>query len=193
MSPMIDSPQPLGGYCSVAGDHPFHGPYHDEEYGFPVTDDDRLFERLLLEINQAGLSWLTILKKRAGFRNAYDNFDTRIIANYGDTDRARLMGNPDIVRNRLKIEAAIHNAGVFLSLRETHGSVAGWLASHHPKSKEDWVRLFKKTFRFTGGEITGEFLMSIGYLPGSHDPACPVYDRILRLAPPWTRVTSGGS
>ena len=103
------------------------------------------------------------------------------------------MGDAEIVRNRLKIEAAIHNAGVFLSLRDSHGSVAEWLKSHHPRSKEDWVRLFKKTLRFTGGEITGEFLMSIGYLPGSHDPACPVYHRILRLTPPWTEVTSGGS
>ena len=190
---MIDSPPVLSGYCIVAEDHPLHGLYHDEEYDFPVADDDRLFERLLLEINQAGLSWLTILKKREGFRNAYDNFDVGIVAHYGDADRARLMGDAEIVRNRLKIEAAIHNAGVFLNLREIHGSVAEWLASHHPKSKEDWVRLFKKTFRFTGGEITGEFLMSIGYLPGSHDPACPVYDRILRLTAPWTQVTSGGS
>ena len=177
----------------MAQDHPLHGPYHDEEYGFPLTDDNRLFERLLLEINQAGLSWLTILKKREGFRSAYNDFDVRIVADYGAADRARLMGDARIVRNRLKIEAAIHNAGVFSSLRETYGSVAEWLASHHPKSKEDWVRLFKKTFRFTGGEITGEFLMSIGYLPGSHDPACPIYDRILRLNPPWAQVTSGAS
>ena len=190
---MIDSPPALGGYCVVAEDHPVHGPYHDEEYGFPVTDDDVLFERLLLEINQAGLSWLTILKKREGFRKAYDNFDVRIVANYGESDRARLMDDAEIVRNRLKIEAAIYNAGVFMTLRESHGSVAEWLKSQHPRSKEDWVRLFKKIFRFTGGEITGEFLISIGYLPGSHDPTCPVYDRILRLAPPWTQMTSGGS
>ena len=190
---MIESSPILGGYCSFAGDHPLHGPYHDEEYGFPITDDDRLFERLLLEINQAGLSWLTILKKRAGLRAAYDNFDVRTVANYGDADRARLMSDAGVIRNRLKIEAAIHNAGVFLNLQESHGSFADWLASHHPKSKEDWVRLFKKTLRFTGGEITGEFLMSIGYLPGSHDPACPVFDRILGLTPPWTHTTSGGS
>jgi DNA-3-methyladenine glycosylase I len=190
---MIDSPPVLGGYCAVAEDHSLHGPYHDEEYGFPVADDNRLFERLLLEINQAGLSWLTILKKREGLRCAYDNFDVGIVANYGDTDRARLMGDAGIIRNCMKIEATIHNAGVFLNLREIHGSVAEWLASHHPKSKEDWVRLFKKTFRFTGGKITEEFLMGIGYLPGSHDPECPAYDRILRLTPPWTQVTSGGS
>jgi DNA-3-methyladenine glycosylase I len=116
------------------------------------------------------LSWLTILKKRAGLRAAYDNLDVRTVANYGDADRARLMGDAGIIRNRLKIEAAIHNAGVFLNLRESHGFFADWLASQHPKSKEDWVRLFKKTLRFTEGEITGEFLMSIGYLPGSRVP-----------------------
>ncbi len=190
----MNDPSPiLGGYCGVAVDHPFHGPYHDEEYGFPVNEDDRLFERLVLEINQAGLSWLTILKKREGFRRAYDDFDLRRVADYGDADRARLISDAGIVRNRLKIEAAIHNAGVFLTLRETHDSVADWLGSHHPSSKEEWVRLFKRTFRFTGGEITGEFLISIGYLPGSHDPACPVYERILRLAPPWTRASTGES
>jgi DNA-3-methyladenine glycosylase I len=186
---MTDSAPTLGGYCGIASDHPFHGPYHDEEYGFPVTDDDRLFERLVLEINQAGLSWLTILKKVEGFRIAYDNFDVGIVARYDDTDRARLMDDSRIIRNRLKIEAAIHNAGVILTMRGSHGSFAEWLETHDHKSKESWVRLFKTTFRFTGGEITGEFLMSIGYLPGSHDPACPVYDRILRLSPPWTRTT----
>jgi DNA-3-methyladenine glycosylase I len=82
---------------------------------------------------------------------------------------------------------------MILELQESHGSFAEWLASHHPKSKEDWVRLFKKTFRFTGGEITGEFLMSIGYLPGSHDPACPVFERIRLLSPPWTQTSFGGS
>jgi DNA-3-methyladenine glycosylase I len=95
---MIDSPPVRGGYCVVAEDHPLHGPYHDEEYGFPVADNDRLFERLLLEINQEGLSWLTILKKREGFRNAYDNFDVGIVGNYSDTDRARLMSDAGIVR-----------------------------------------------------------------------------------------------
>ncbi len=190
---MIEPSPILESYCTIAEGHPLHGPYHDEEYGFPVTDDDRLLERLVLEINQAGLSWLTILKKKEHFWIAYDNFEVGVVANYGDADRTRLMNDAGIVRNRLKIEAAIHNAGVILNFRKSHGSFANWLAAHHPKSKEDWVRLFKKTFRFTGGEITGEFLLSIGYLPGSHDPACPVYDRILRRTPPWTQTASGGS
>ena len=174
-------------YCSAAPSHEWHGPYHDREYGFPLEGDAELFERLVLEINQAGLSWLTILKKREAFRRAYANFTVEVVAGYGDKDRVRLLADPGIIRNRLKVDAAIANAGRILELRETHGSFAVWLAAHHPRSKEEWVKLFKKTFRFTGGEIVGEFLMSIGYLPGAHAPSCPVYSRILERHPPWSR------
>ena len=174
-------------YCSAAPSHEWHGPYHDREYGFPLEGDAELFERLVLEINQAGLSWLTILKKREAFRRAYANFTVEVVAGYGDKDRVRLLADPGIIRNRLKVDAAIANAGRILELRETHGSLAVWLAAHHPRSKEEWVKLFKKTFRFTGGEIVGEFLMSIGYLPGAHAPSCPVYSRILERRPAWSR------
>ena len=172
-------------YCVAARGHEFHGPYHDEEYGFPLEGDDALFERLLLEINQAGLSWLTILKKRDGFRRAYDGFDLERVAAYGDADRDRLLNDSGIIRNRLKVDAAIYNAQKILQLRASHGSFAHWLDTHQPLEKPEWVKLFKKTFRFTGGEITGEFLMSTGYLPGAHHPACPVYERIVELQPPW--------
>ena len=174
-------------YCRIAPGHPFHGPYHDHEYGFPIRDDLALFERLVLEINQAGLSWLTILKKRKAFQQAYGGFDPEVVAAYGKADRARLLADPGIIRNRLKVDAAIENARRILELRSTHGSFAGWLAAHHPRTKEEWVKLFKKTFRFTGGEIVGEFLMSIGYLPGAHAPNCPVYSRILERRPAWSR------
>jgi DNA-3-methyladenine glycosylase I len=174
-------------YCDAAPGHEWHGPYHDREYGFPLEGDAELFERLVLEINQAGLSWLTILKKREAFRRAYANFTVEVVAGYGDKDRVRLLADPGIIRNRLKVDAAIANAGRILELRETHGSFAVWLAAHHPRSKEEWVKLFKKTFRFTGGEIVGEFLMSIGYLPGAHAPSCPVYSRILERRPAWSR------
>jgi DNA-3-methyladenine glycosylase I len=176
---------PEGTYCHAAAGHEFHGPYHDAEYGFPLQGDDALFERLLLEINQAGLSWLTILKKREGFRSAYDGFSVERVATYGAADRARLLADPGIIRNRLKVDAAIWNAQTILRLRETHGSFSAWLDAHHPLDKAAWVKLFKKTFRFTGGEITGEFLMSTGYLPGAHHPACPVYDEIVALGPRW--------
>jgi DNA-3-methyladenine glycosylase I len=175
-------------YCDFAGSHEWHGPYHDREYGFPLQDDGALFERLMLEINQAGLSWLTILKKREAFRRAYDGFAPEIVASYGDADRKRLLDDSGIIRNRLKIEAAIYNAGMILQLQQSHGSFAAWLEAHHPRSKAEWVKLFKRTFRFTGGEIVGEFLMSIGYLPGAHRADCPIYRQILQYRPPWSRT-----
>ncbi len=177
----------LTGYCAVAPRHPFHGPYHDREYGFPVRDESVLLERLALEINQAGLSWLTILKKREGFTAAFRGFDAKRVASFGARDRSRLLRDTSIIRNRLKVDAVIANARQILELRESHGGFADWLDASHPLPKDDWVRLFKKTFRFTGGEITGEFLMSTGYLPGAHVPACPVYRKIARLRPPWMR------
>lgn len=174
-------------YCDIAPGHEWHGPYHDHEYGFPLTGDSELFERLVLEINQAGLSWLTILKKREGFRRAYDSFDPEVVARYGMRERTRLLADAGIIRNRLKVEAAIHNAAVVLDLRERHGSFHAWLMAHHPLPKAEWVRRFRKTFRFTGGEIVGEFLMSIGVLPGAHAPSCPVQARILKQRPAWMR------
>lgn len=174
-------------YCDVAPGHEWHGPYHDSEYGFPLEDDAALLERLVLEINQAGLSWLTILKKRDAFRQAYGGFDPEVVASYGARDRKRLLNDPGIIRNRLKVDAAIANARKVLELRHSHGSFAGWLGAHHPLSKEEWVKLFRRTFRFTGGEIVGEFLMSIGYLPGAHVESCPVYRSILKRQPPWSR------
>lgn len=171
-------------YCDVAPGHPYHGPYHDIEYGFPVDDDNVLFERLVLEINQAGLSWLTILKKREGFQRAFEGFDPDRVAQYNEDDRARLLSDASIIRNRLKVNAAIENAKRICDLRDSYGSFGAWIAAHHPLDKPEWVKLFKKTFLFTGGEITGEFLMSIGYLPGSHRPDCPVYATIAALKPP---------
>ena len=177
----------MSSYCDFAPGDPLHGPYHDREYGFPARDEAVLFERLILEINQAGLNWGLMLKKREGFHAAYDGFDVATVAGYSETDVARLLADSGIIRNKLKVAAAIHNAGVILSLRDSHGGFAAWLDAHHPLDKDAWVKLFKKTFRFTGGEITGEFLMSLGYLPGSHREGCPVYGRILKLDPPWAR------
>ena len=174
-------------YCRIARGHPFHGPYHDREYGFPVRDDARLFERLVLEINQAGLSWLTILQKRDAFVAAYDGFDLDRVAAYGARERGRLLRDAAIIRNRLKVDAAIENARRLLAIRDQSGSFAAWLDLHHPRPKAAWVTLFKQTFRFTGGEITGEFLLSTGYLPGAHEASCPVYARVARRKPPWLR------
>ena len=178
---------PTDSYCLSARGHEFHGPYHDDEYCFPLTDDDELFGRLVFEINQAGLNWLTILKKREGFRREYEGFSIGRVATYGEEDRARLLADAMIKRNRLKVDAAIYNARQLLEIRDSHGAFSAWLDAHYPRAKDEWVRIFKTTFCFTGREITGEFLLSTGYIPGAHHPACPVYNQIAKLDPPWMR------
>lgn len=157
-----------------------HRIYHDTAYGFPIHDDNELFCRLVLEINQAGLSWDTILKKELNFRKAYHHFDIQKVAKYREKDRTRLLNDAGIIRNRLKIDAAIHNANVILTLQKSHGSFKKWIESHHPRKKEEWVKIFKHTFRFTGGEIVNEFLMSTGYLPGAHNDDCPVHRKTMK-------------
>ena len=177
-------------YCGYVANLPadnLHRIYHDTAYGFPIADDNELFGRLILEINQAGLSWNTILVKQDNFRSAYDQFDIATIAEYGDTDIARLLADAGIIRNKLKVNAAIHNAQVIRQLQEEHGSFKSLLELQHPLSKEDWTKLFKKTFKFTGGEIVNEFLMSIGFLAGSHEEGCPVYKKVLDAKPLWAK------
>ncbi len=171
-------------YCqaveAMEPDH-LHRRYHDTAYGFPIDEDNELFERLVLEINQAGLSWFTILKKQIAFQKAFHQFDIKTVAAYQEADRARLLLDAGIIRNRLKIDAAIHNAKVILTLQQEFGSFKKWLNHHHPRSKEEWTKLFKKTFRFTGGEIVNEFLMSTGYLPGAHIESCPIGKKIAAI------------
>lgn len=175
-------------YCDVARGDPVHGPFHDTEHGFPVTGESALFERLALEIMQAGLSWEIVLKKRATLNAAFDDFDVDKVAAYGDADTRRLLADPGIIRNRLKVAALIHNAGVIRSLRASHGGFHGWLTARHPLRRKEWTRLFKKTFKFTGGEIVNEFLMGTGFLPGAHAPDCPTAAAVARQAPPWSTV-----
>lgn len=175
-------------YCEYCITHPedtFNKTYHDTQYGFPLDDDNELFERLILEINQAGLSWITILKKADNFRKAYSKFNIAKIAKYTEEDRARLLEDGGIIRNRLKVNAAIVNAQKVLELKKEYGSFKGWLDAHHPLTKDEWTKLFKKTFVFTGGEIVNEFLMSTGYLPGAHSPECPIYRTVISKHPAW--------
>ena len=175
-------------YCEYCITHPedtFNKNYHDTQYGFPLDDDNELFERLILEINQAGLSWITILKKADNFRKAYSKFNIAKIAKYTEADRARLLEDAGIIRNRLKVNAAIVNAQKVLELKKEYGSFKGWLDAHHPLTKDEWTKLFKKTFIFTGGEIVNEFLMSTGYLPGAHSPECPIYRTVISKHPAW--------
>ena len=178
----------MSSYCDYCNSHPediFNKTYHDTQYGFPLKDDNPLFERLILEINQAGLSWITILRKSENFHNAYDGFDIAKVAMYGEKDIERLLNDAGIIRNRLKINAAIVNAQKILQLQKECGSFRNWLDAQHPLTKEEWTKLFKKTFVFTGGEIVNEFLLSTGYLVGAHDEGCPIYRKVASLRPAW--------
>lgn len=178
----------MSGYCIFVqekGKETVHREYHDTEYGFPIHDDNLLFARLILEINQAGLSWETILKKKENFFKAFDNFDIKKVARYTDKKKEKLMQDAGIIRNRLKIEATIDNAKKIIEIQKEFGSFKDWLDQHHPKTKEEWVKLFKTTFRFTGGEIVNEFLMSAGYLAGAHEESCPIYKKVLKQKPMW--------
>ena len=179
-------------YCDYCNSHPedtFNRSYHDTQYGFPLSDDNLLFERLILEINQAGLSWITILKKADNFRKAYRGFDIDKVAKFTEKDRTRLLADAGIIRNRLKVNAAIVNAQKIRELRKEYGSFKGWLDAHakHALTKDEWTKLFKKTFVFTGGEIVNEFLMSTGYLAGAHDTKCPMYKKVASLRPAWMK------
>ena len=136
-------------YCAaietMSGDRKaLHKAYHDHLYGFPIHNDNELFCRLVMEINQAGLSWETILKKEAGFRKAYKNFEIKKVAGFTETDKERLMNDAGIIRNRLKIQAAIENAKTILGLQKEFGSFEKWLESHHRhylNQVELWNRL----------------------------------------------------
>ena len=178
-------------YCTYvlnAGKDSIHKLYHDTEYGFPLKEDSALFARLVLEINQAGLSWETILKKKDNFFKAFDDFNIDKVSRYSEKKIEKLLQNAGIIRNRLKIEATISNAKKIKELQKEFGSFRNWLDQHQTKTREEWVKLFKQTFRFTGGEIVNEFLVSTGYLPGAHDESCPIYKKVLKQKPSWMKV-----
>lgn len=168
-------------YCDFSTSKPLdnvHRIYHDFHYGTPILDDNELFGRLILEINQAGLSWETILKKESHFRAAFDGFNIQKIASYDENKKEELLQNAGIIRNKLKIKATIHNAKQIIELKEEFGSFKNWLDVNSTKTLPEWVKLFKKTFTFVGSEIVNEFLMSTGYLPGAHDEKCFRYKQL---------------
>jgi len=185
-------------YCDAAL-LPFHGPYHNTEYGFPIRDDSVLFERLMLEINQAGLSWLTILKKREGFTKAYHGFDIDRVARYGERDRARLLGDAGIIRNRLKINAAIQNAQAFLRIQHEFGSfdtymwqfvggipiIHAWTTGHEIPTETEVSRqmskdLLQRGFHFVGPTICYAHMQAVGMV-NDHTTDCFRYQEILNL------------
>ncbi len=172
---MKEIPKSYCDYVSTLEKDNIHRIYHDTAYGVVIDSDEELFERLILEINQAGLSWNTILNKQQNFKKAFHHFNIKKVASYKEADRQRLLSDAGIIRNRLKIDATIHNASVILGIQKEHGSFKAWLDMNKGLKKEEWVKLFKKTFKFTGGEIVNEFLMSTGYLPGAHVKTCRLY------------------
>lgn len=165
-----------------------HAHYHDFEYGFPKTNDEALFGCLLMEINQAGLSWDIVLKKRATLTQAYAHFSITTLAHFSTHDVERLLANPGVIRMRKKIEAIVYNAQEVLHLQQEYGSFKAWLDHHHPIEVDQWIKLFKKHFKFTGKEITKEFLLATGYIEGAHAPKCPIYKKVLLANPPWHAV-----
>ena len=169
-------------YCEYVKNLPednIHRVYHDTQYGFKIDSDNELFGRLILEINQAGLSWTTILNKQDNFRTAFSNFDIKKIADYDKSDISRLLANSGIVRNKLKINAVIFNARKIVELQKKYGSFKSWLKIKNDSNLNltNWVALFKENFKFTGNEITKEFLTSTGYIKGAHIETCPILDK----------------
>lgn len=157
--------------------------YHDYHYGARIEDDNEIFGVFLMEINQAGLSWRTVLLKEKGFRKAYHNFNIKKIASYKEKDIARLLNDSSIIRNKLKVGAAIYNAQAIIKIQKEYGSWRSWLDMNAKEAKIDkdaWLKLFKKHFTFVGKEIINEFLMSINMIPGAHDKKCKAYRNVLK-------------
>ena len=170
----MENPNSYCTYVKNLDENNLHRIYHDTEYGFVVTNDNELFGRLILEINQAGLSWTTILKKKENFRSSFSNFHIHKVANYNEKDIKRLLNDSGIIRNKLKINAIIFNAKKIQIIQKRCGSFYNWLKKNAHNDLNQWVKLFKENFKFTGGEITKEFLMCIGILDGAHDSYCPI-------------------
>ena len=185
--------------CAWAGSDPLYVAYHDVEWGVPVHDDRVLFEFLVLEGAQAGLSWSTILKKREGYREAFDNFDVQAIARYSDDDISRLLANPGIIRNRLKISSTITNAQIFLQLQEQYGSFDEYIwrfvngetiwnrwdnftdiPSRTPESDVMSKELKKRGFKFVGSTICYAFMQAVGMV-NDHVTRCFRYEEILHM------------
>ncbi len=186
--------------CGWCGDDPVYVAYHDDEWGVPLRDDRTLFEFLILEGAQAGLSWSTILNKRGGYRRAFDGFDPELVAQYDERKTSELLSNPGIVRNRLKIASAATNAQAFLEVRERHGSFSDFIWSYvdgrpiqnswhalsdipgsTPLAAAISKDLKKLGFRFVGPTIVYAFMQATGMV-NDHIVGCYRYPEIVALA-----------
>lgn len=191
--------------CEWAEQAPELTAYHDAEWGFPVSADRRLFEKLCLESFQSGLSWRTILNKRENFRTAFANFEVEKVADFGDDDTQRLLQDQGIVRNRSKIEAVINNAQRALELREAEGSLAAFIWSYEPdpselgdpqtlttspSSKAMAKELKSRGWKFLGPTTVFAFMQSMG-LFNDHLTGCPTWAEVDRAQAEFTRPVSG--
>jgi DNA-3-methyladenine glycosylase I len=183
--------------CAWAEKSPAERAYHDSEWGVPSYDAGHLFEMLILEGAQAGLSWSTILNKREGYRRAFHGFDAGRIAAYGEADMARLLADPGIVRNRLKVNAAVHNARAFLELEAGEGSVSflwqfvdgrpvqnRWrrmeeVPATTPQSEAMSRELKRRGFKFAGGTICYAFMQAVGMV-NDHLTTCPRHAQVAK-------------
>lgn len=182
--------------CSWAGDLPIYIDYHDNEWGRPVHDDNKLFEMLILEGMQAGLNWITVLKKREAFRKAFDGFDPGKVALYGEAKIQELLANEGIIRNRLKVNAAVTNGKAFLEVQKKHGSFDNfiWAYVNHTPIRNHWKKmeeipattplsdqiskdLKKMGFKFVGSTIIYAFMQATGMV-NDHVTDCFVYQKV---------------
>ncbi|PRP67900.1 DNA-3-methyladenine glycosylase I [Nonlabens agnitus] len=182
--------------CGWCGQDPLYQQYHDQEWGVPVYDDQRLFEFLILETMQAGLSWITILKKRENYREALDHFNAVKIAEYDDEKHQELLSNPGIIRNKLKIKSITTNAQIFLDLQQRHGSFSKFIWSYvdHEPITNHWKTykdippntplsdqlskdLKKMGFKFVGSTIVYAFMQATGMV-NDHEINCYRYDEV---------------
>lgn len=186
--------------CGWCGDDQLYVAYHDDDWGVPVHDDRKLFEMLILEGAQAGLSWLTILRKRENYRRAFDNFDVEKIARYSEVDIARLLADPGIVRNRLKVNAAVKNARSVLKIMEEFGSLDSYLwhfvdgvprqnswksmselPARTPESDTMSKDLKRRGFSFIGSTICYALMQSVGMV-NDHLVDCFRHEQVRRLS-----------
>ena len=186
--------------CPWPGDDPLYVAYHDEEWGVPEYDDRALFEKLILDGFQAGLSWITILRKRDSLRAAFDNFDPEIVARYGEADRARLMADPGIIRSGAKIDSAIRGARVWLDMRDQGEDFSAWLWSfvdgqtvqnapltladvptQTPQSEAMAKALKARGFNFCGPVIVYAFMQAVGMV-NDHEDHCPRKKEVQKLS-----------
>ena len=166
-------------YCNGLPKNDMQRIYHDEVYGQKCRDDQELFGRLILEINQAGLSWSTILKKSESIRCAYANFNIQQIADFDEAKINALMNDEGIIRHRGKITAIIHNAQQILTIKQQYRSFFHWIEEKGKITLDEWIKVFKKSFKFVGKEIVKEFLMGTGFIEGAHEPTCPMFTKLI--------------